>query len=213
MKEKPSYFFYENSESIAYFSDFTSHLKIRFISIYKKLIDIDYYFYTVKILQSLPEALIIVYLGFLAVYNLLKYSENSHGNKIFPITTTSMYPYIRPGSLVFTNRSLSYKNGDIISFTEKTQYGINTGKILTHRIIGEDESGNFITKGDANQDADPNKVKTSQIQGKIVRVLPVLGYLEVLLKTIPGFLVMVMLPSLILIKNRVNEMKIFSKAH
>ena len=192
-------------------ADIYAFAKKKTKKIYPKLLDVDYYHYITKTLQLLPEALIIVFLGFLAVYGLFKYSEGLYGNRIYPIVTNSMRPEIIPGSLVYTNPSSAYFKGDIISYVEKTEYGVDTGKILTHRIIDKTGEGKFIAKGDANPDADPVAVNASQIQGKVLMVLPYLGYLEVMLKTIPGFLILVVAPCVYIIVGRIKEVKQFSR--
>ncbi len=182
-------------------------------SVYNRLVDVDYYYYTVKVLQNLPEALLIVFLGFLLVFNLLKYTEELNGNKIYTILTGSMKPAITPGSLIFLSPQSQYQKGDIISYTEKTSYGVGTGKVLTHRIIGKTEEGNFITKGDANSDTDPQEVSKSQIQGKVIRVIPNLGYIESFVRTLPGFLLVVAGPTMFLIIRRIKDIKIILKGN
>lgn len=57
--------------------------------------------------------------------------------------------------------------GDVVSFH-------NEGKIISHRVIsiGTDEEGTyFITQGDNNPDADPIKVRFSQIDRVLVGIL------------------------------------------
>ncbi|OGM07988.1 signal peptidase I [Candidatus Woesebacteria bacterium RBG_13_34_9] len=213
MKYSTSDLIIDEAELGYMFSNFIRSLKRRFKIIYLNLLDIDYYYYTVKILQNLPEAFIIIFLGFFAVYNLLKFSESSYGNKFYPIVTSSMTPEITPGSLVYASPSKTYSKGDVVSYVEKTKQGIATGKILTHRIIEKTNDGDFIIKGDANSDPDPIKVNKSQIQGKVKNVIPLLGYIEVLIKTLPGFLILIAVPSFLLILRQVKYMKVYSKAN
>jgi len=172
--------------------------------IFSKLIDIDYYYYTIKILQNIPEAFLITYLGFFATFNLLRYTETSYGNRFYTIVTPSMYPEIKPGSLIYSSPSRNYKKGDIISYVEKTPQGIETGKILTHRIIDQLPDGSFITKGDANKDADPKPVVLSQIDGKVIKIIPNIGYIEILSKTLPGFLIIIVAPCAFLIVRQIK---------
>lgn len=204
------------SDSLGFLEDLDylyKSLKIASKKIYNKLLDIDYYYHTVKILQSLPEAAVIVFLGTLFVYNLLKHTESAYGNKIYPIITPSMAPEITPGSLVYTNPAVSYSVGDIVSYVEKTPQGVETGKILTHRIIDVNSKGKFITKGDANPDPDHAEVSISQIQGKVLKSAPLLGYLEVIIRTLPGFLILVAVPSFYLINNQLKYLKNFFKKY
>lgn len=174
--------------------------------IFLNLLEIDYAFYTLRILQNIPEALLIVYLGFLAVFSLIKFTESANGVRIYPIVTSSMQPEITPGSLVFSSTAMAYNKGDIISYSEETKYGVPTGKILTHRIIEKTENG-YITKGDANSDSDPQVIGKPQIRGKVLIVLPLLGYLEILIKTIPGFLVLVVAPTVFVVVSQLKDLK------
>ena len=57
---------------------------------------------------------------------------------------------------------------------------IPTGAV-THRVVKKEE-GTFITKGDANKNADPIPVAKSQIIGRVVFCLPYLGYIIYFLK-------------------------------
>lgn len=211
MKYSDSNTYYDETDIEYIFSDFYKLIKKTIKNMFHKLINIDYYFYTIKIFQNLPEAVIIMFLGFFAVFNLLKYSESSYGNKFYPIITSSMYPAIIPGSLVYATKENIYKKGDIVSYVEKTPEGIETGKILTHRIIDEVDGSSFIAKGDSNSDADPVIINASQIQAKVSLTIPFLGYLEILIKKLPGFLFIIALPSLLLIKRQLNYIKNTSK--
>jgi signal peptidase len=175
----------------------------------KKLSEIDYLYLITTLFQNLPEALLIVFLGFFAVYNLLKYSEGALGNKIYPIITNSMYPSIKPGSLIYSTPQTIYQEGDIISYTERSAQGIETGKLLTHRIIKENEDQKYIAKGDANENPDPVEINKSQIHGRVVLVLPIVGYIDVITKTLPGFIVFILIPSLFLIIRHSRELKSF----
>ena len=57
----------------------------------------------------------------------------------------------------------------------------NEDTVVTHRVVKKEE-GTFITKGDANKNADPIPVAKSQIIGRVVFCLPYLGYIIYFLK-------------------------------
>lgn len=80
--------------------------------------------------------------------------------------TGSMSPSISEGDyIIIKSGDLNeLKKGDIITFysEDTTIYG----KLNTHRIIGVADDGSYITKGDANTEADPVTVKRSRIVGK-----------------------------------------------
>lgn len=135
------------------------------------------------------------------------------GIKSFTIMTGSMEPTIETGSVLFTLSSPTYKNGDIIAF--------KSGDVtITHRIVGtQDSAGNLIsnlaaplsgyvgineianfqTKGDANSSVDSNLVKRDEVVGKALFHLPYIGKLSMSLKTPIGFLIMVVLPTVLFV--------------
>lgn len=121
------------------------------------------------------------------------------GVRSFTVVTGSMQPAIKIGSIVFTFPSANYHIGDIITF--------NRGKIsVTHRIVGENQNG-FRTQGDANDVADPQLVARKEVIGKDVLIVPYLGKLAVFFKTPLGFVVSLLVPTLIFIGLEFNTIK------
>lgn len=88
------------------------------------------------------------------------------GRSFARVMTGSMSPSISEVDyIIIKSGDLNeLKKGDIITFysEDPTIYG----KLNTHRIIGVAEDGSYITKGDANTEADPVTVKRSKIVGK-----------------------------------------------
>lgn len=187
--------------------------KLRHLSknLYEKLIQIEYDYYIFGIFENLPYAIIIVFLGFFAVTVLARYTEKESGLRISTITTPSMKPAINPGSLIVSLPKKEYKEGDIITYKEvnpKTNF--ETGRVLTHRIIDSTKNGNktfYITKGDGNEQPDPQLVDKNVILGATVLIIPNIGYLDVLIRTVPGFLIFIFVPTLLLIKNEISYLK------
>lgn len=103
---------------------------------------------------------------------------------IFPnaILTGSMSPLIMPGDVVLVNKAAvdTIKEGDIIQFRED-EFRIN------HRVIkvAKDETGRefFVTKGDANQSPDVDPVYPEQVVGRVIYVVPKLGWLTIMVRT------------------------------
>ena len=80
----------------------------------------------------------------------------------------SMDPTIQTDALCLTDmRPQEYKTGDIILF--RHHYG-NTGQsaLICHRIVRMTSAGDFITKGDNNERADPWRTASKDILGKVV---------------------------------------------
>lgn len=187
--------------------------KIKFRKFFSSIYNFDYYYHLVRIIGNLPYALIIIYLGLLAVFTLLKYSQGTFGLRISSIYTNSMYPTVRPGSEVVSTQQQEFKLGDIISYKEVNYLThIETGRIITHRIIAAGNGG-FITQGDSNSHPDPVVVGNEYILGRVRSVIPYLGYLYLILKTPPGFVFFIVIPTLLLIKNEVNYLRSLKKLH
>lgn len=187
-----------------------SHLHPRVKRSLKKTLDIEIENYLFRIVENLPYAIMIFFLGTLFVFTLFKLSEEKNGLRIATITTTSMLPSIAPGSVIVTSPQLKYRKGEIITFKEKSaKTGFETGRILTHRIIEfkKESETSYLTKGDGNEIPDPSFVEKSQVLGKVVAVIPFIGYFELTLKTLPGFLIFITIPAIILVKNEVNYIK------
>ena len=93
--------------------------------------------------------------------------------KIYKISSSSMSPSLNLNSLVIVKKPKILKTGDIISYKQN-----NTGPIITHRIT--DISfihGNYFfnTKGDNNEEKDPQPISEKEIIGKVVVSVPYLG--------------------------------------
>lgn len=94
----------------------------------------------------------------------------------YTVVTGSMEPRIPVGSLVYTKsvQANDIAIGDVIVFES---YGVT----ITHRVVGLNEDGAFITKGDANDGADFNPVYPQNVLGRVLAYVPLLG-------TVAGFL-------------------------
>ena len=123
--------------------------------------------------------------------------------KVFVVQSGSMEPKIKLGSLIFVKPGVDYQANDIITF--KAQGGKTT---VTHRLIEiKQESGvaQFVTKGDANEEADPDSVKRENIIGKTFLTLPWLGYPVGYAKTKVGFILLILVPSIIIIYEEIRK--------
>lgn len=110
------------------------------------------------------------------------------GIRTFVVMTGSMRPAIGVDSLVFTTPSSEYNIGDVITFPR--------GNItITHRIISI-KNNQFEVKGDANNAPDPILVSKSTVIGKTLFIIPYLGKITSFIKTIPGFILLIVIPTL-----------------
>jgi signal peptidase len=124
-----------------------------------------------------------------------------------PVFTGSMEPAIPVGSIVVIKpvdpELLTI--GDIICFRTS-----GSATRVTHRIINVTNEG-FITKGDATEDPDEWIVKKENVIGKVIAVIPYLGYLGFFVRTPVGFILLMVIPATLLIlieiANIVKEIK------
>lgn len=117
------------------------------------------------------------------------------GIRSFVVLTGSMRPNIPEGSIVFTQKSSGYKQGDVITYQKKDT-------TVTHRIIEVKNKNNqtsYITKGDANNAPDDQEIKQNEIVGKVAFNIPHIGVFISFLKTLPGFILFIILPAIIFI--------------
>jgi signal peptidase len=124
--------------------------------------------------------------------------------KVKVVKSGSMEPYIKTGGIVVIKPSTNYLVNDVITFGEDTRTQIPT----THRIIsvvGEGSSVEFITKGDANDTEDPEKVKPSTVKGKVVLTIPYLGYVLDFAKQPLGFGILVGVPAFVIIIEEIGK--------
>lgn len=110
------------------------------------------------------------------------------------VLSGSMEPSFSAGDLVIIHKEKEYRPGDIITFRDEDSY-------VTHRIT-EAAEGGFITKGDANPTADRETVRTDQIEGKVILIIPWLGSILSFLKTPPGILLLLGAGLLLLLPER-----------
>ena len=107
---------------------------------------------------------------------------------IFPnvIISGSMLPKIDIGDIVIVQKVEpdQVEVGDVIQFRE-----IEQDIRINHRVVEilEDERGLplFITKGDANRSPDSEPVMAEQLMGKVVQIVPKVGWVTIMLRS-PG---------------------------
>lgn len=90
------------------------------------------------------------------------------------IESGSMSPAIPVGSACFTRQvtGAKIKEGDVITFYAANKDGL----LVTHRVAEVTKDGTFITKGDANEEADTHVVTEKELFGKVLFSVPVLGF-------------------------------------
>ena len=95
------------------------------------------------------------------------------GLRLFAIRSASMEPALPIGSMVaVSTRNASVGPDDVVTLS------LPSGLHVTHRVVWVDENGDFVqTKGDANESPDPVAIPSSMVVGRVVAVVPFLGFL------------------------------------
>jgi signal peptidase len=112
------------------------------------------------------------------------------------VLSGSMEPAINIGSIVAIRKADEYRVGDIITFQFPREFPI------THRIVDiEADNGIlwFTTKGDANEEPDPRRVRQEEIMGRVLFSIPFIGYAINFTQQPLGFILIIVIPGTIII--------------
>ena len=104
------------------------------------------------------------------------------------VLSGSMEPTLSVDDLVLVHRDARYEKGDVVVFQDGNS-------LVIHRIISID-GDEVITQGDANNTTD-DPISTTDIKGKMVASIPVLGAAVRFLKSPVGF-VLILLAAVLL---------------
>ena len=98
------------------------------------------------------------------------------------VVSESMTPTLNVGDIIIVQGRDAYDVQDIVVYRTLLYQ-----KPIVHRIIDTKENGNFVTQGDNNNFPDPGTIAPREgvsyedIQGKVVYVVPKLGFPKYLL--------------------------------
>lgn len=159
----------------------------------------------IKKIASMIYAISILLILVVAVLILFSNISTPGGYKIYSVQSGSMSPNIPVGNLVVVLPERDYKQGDIITFATNPE-----GKPTTHRIIKIENNNQkqfFKTKGDANDIADSGYIQENHIIGKVKFQIPVIGYLLNFTKTLPGLIILIVIPATIIVFTEILNIK------
>jgi len=127
-----------------------------------------------------------------------------------------MEPTVPVGSLILSKPVSQYNVGDIITFKSVKEKDVKNPRLTTtHRIVSLEKisSGKieYKTKGDANDAPDISTVPQELILGKMVFMVPYLGYPISLAKTQAGFIFLIVIPATLIIYSEILNIKNESK--
>lgn len=117
----------------------------------------------------------------------------------YVIVSGSMEPTISVRDAIVIKRydDEDLKIGDIVTYRSEDPYFY--GIMVTHRIVDiKTENGErvYVTKGDHNATRDRMAVSKDQIYGKVIMVIPKIGYIQTFLATSYGWIIAVVIPCL-----------------
>lgn len=93
------------------------------------------------------------------------------GIEVYNVVSGSMEPAIPVGSMVFIQPAdpETIEDGEVIAF-------YSNGVVVTHRVVENQRlAKRFVTKGDANELEDMNRLDYEYLLGRVVYHVPVLG--------------------------------------
>ena len=139
-------------------------------------------------------------LGFL-VWSFIS-GSNSLPYHSYLVQSGSMEPSIRVGDVIVVQTQDTYSVNDVITFTDSTT------RRVTHRLaqIQITPTGKiFTTKGDANRAGDRETINANQVIGSVILVIPKIGFFVNFLKSVPGFLLFIVLPAILIILSELKN--------
>jgi len=154
-----------------------------------------------KLIQNYYYYFVVVYLLFTVMVTI--FSLHLFGDYYsFTNQSKSMDPTINSGSITIVKKMAVYRLGDIISYYQKN----SKAEIVTHRIV--QIGGNvYVTKGDTNLGSDPPIVLPRLIIGKVILIIPYLGYVIGFAKSAFGLWLTIIIPAIFIIIVELTKIK------
>lgn len=155
-----------------------------------------------KIIQTFLNIILVA----IALLILTSIFPVTGSHKILVVKSGSMEPAIHTGSVVLVSPRKEYNVNDIITFAGRG--GKETS--ITHRVMEiEDTNGkkSFVTKGDANNAEDENKVALDKIIGKVLFSVPYAGYLVATAKEPLGFALLIIFPAGLIVLEEIEKIR------
>ncbi len=119
-----------------------------------------------EIFSHIIFVLIILLSVFVISYKFFFKDSTPFGVTILQVSSNSMVPVFKKGDFIIIKKQQTYNIGDIITYQVIDG---NNKYYVTHRIIEKYENeSTYITKGDANNREDENKIYENEIRGKVI---------------------------------------------
>ncbi|MEK7595392.1 MAG: signal peptidase I [Patescibacteria group bacterium] len=161
-----------------------------------------------KVLGGLYWCLLLI-LAFVALVLFLSNLEIPFKVKVFSVQSGSMFPSVPMGSLIVVKQFENYAIGDVITFRNTSR----SKETTTHRIskVKRDQAlkpVTFSTKGDSNDADDSGQISAESVLGKVIFSVPLVGFPLLFVKTLPGFISLIIIPATIIIYSELLNIKV-----
>lgn len=129
----------------------------------------------------------------------------------YVVLSGSMEPTISTGDAVLVTEQspAAIERGDVITFATE-----NEETPTTHRVVEirqTDEGREFVTKGDANENRDPQPVSGRNVIGTLALSIPYIGYVIKFAGTQMGFIALVGIPLGLLILGELYDLAVAAR--
>ena len=104
-----------------------------------------------------------------------------------------MEPAIQTGAIIVIAPANDYNTNDVITFNLGRNDIPTTHRIIDERIVGGESR--YVTKGDANEERDPQEVANEDIEGKVLFSVPFVGYVLDFARQPFGFAILIGVPA------------------
>lgn len=160
---------------------------------------------TLKLILKIVYNLLFVLLLLSATFILLTTYKVIPKYNFYVVMSGSMEPAIHTGSVVGIKEEEKYNLQDVITVRQQN----NPNETYTHRIVEilQEEKTTYKTKGDANESIDGDPATEEQVLGKVFLSIPLIGYLVHFAKQPTGFILMIIVPSVIIAASEINVIK------
>lgn len=158
------------------------------------------------VLPKLLKVLLALVACNIVLLFIFNHIETGQFPRLYVVQSGSMQPAMATGDLIFTFPNAQYRPGDIITFLDTDR-----DLVVTHRVTETTTTGQTVTyqtKGDANESPDTNRVAHENVYGKMMLRLPYAGYMSSFIQTVPGFMLFVIIPALIIIAHETKTIAI-----
>jgi len=157
-----------------------------------------------KIIFDLGSWIFLFAFALVVLFTIASNTNLLAGYKSYLVQSGSMEPSIMIGDIVLIHQQPQYLINDVITFVGSDE------RIVTHRIISRSEKNDslfFVTKGDANRSEDNDTITPDRVIGKVILVVPKLGYLVAFCKSLPGLIILIFIPAAALIIDELLKLK------